>query len=389
MNPQLRFFLLGIFLMSAAAGLFETVFNNFVNDTFQVGADVRGQLEFPRELPGFLTALLAGMLFFLPETLIAAFSAFAVGLGMIGIALFGGAWIPFLGYLILWSIGAHLIMPVRGALGVALATDKARGKRLGQIGGVSFAAGLAGCLVVWLMKPSVTKDYRTVLIIGGTVAIAGGIFFVLMRLPDAHLKRPRFIWNRKYWLFYVLAFLFGARKQIFLTFGPWVLVRIFHQPAHIFAQLWIVAAVLGIWLQPWLGRAIDRFGERTILVLDSVCVLLVCLGYGFAYRIPDRTVALWVLYVCYVADRLLFGVNIARTTYLSKIAENPSDVSPTLALGVTINHAVSMSLPALGGLMWLSLGHSSVFLAAAGIAVLMFVFTCMIRIPPASPQSSA
>jgi len=88
-----------------------------------------------------------------------------------------------------------------------------------------------------------------------------------------------------------------------------------------------------------------------------------------------------------VLDLLLFGVNMARTTYLSKIAVKPEDVSPTLALGVTINHAVSMSLPAVGGLMWMSLGHSAVFMAAACIAVLMFVFSCMIR-TPGKPFSS-
>ena len=386
-NPQLKLFLAGVFLLGAAAGVFETVFNNYVSDTFEISAAVRGRLEFPREFPGFLTAVLAGMLFFLPETMIAAFSAFAVGLGMIGIAALGGKWAPFLCCLVIWSVGAHLIMPVRGSLGVALAADKARGKRLGQIGSVSFAAGLAGCLVVWLLKPSITGDYRSALIIGGRVAIAGGFVFLLMRLPGAHLTRPRFIWNRKYWLFYVLALLFGARKQVFLTFGPWVLVRVFNQPAHIFAKLWIVAAVLGIWIQPWLGKAIDRFGERFILVADSICVLLVCLGYGFSHLIPDKSFALWLLYGCYILDLLLFGVNMARTTYLSKIAVKPEDVSPTLALGVTINHAVSMSLPAVGGLIWMSLGHSAVFMAAAGIAVLMFVFSCMIR-TPGKPFSS-
>ena len=95
---------------------------------------------------------------------------------------------------------------------------------------------------------------------------------VAMRLPNAHLQRPKFVWRGRYWLYYALAFLFGARKQVFITFGPWVLIRIFHQPAWIFAQLWIAAAILGVFFQPALGRAIDRFGERTVLLADSPAV---------------------------------------------------------------------------------------------------------------------
>ena len=152
-------------------------------------------------------------------------------------------------------------------------------------------------------------------------------------MPEAHLARPRFVFRRRYWLYYVLAMLFGARKQIFITFGPWVLVRIFNQPAYIFAKLWIVASLLGIVVQPLLGRAIDRFGERSILMIDSFLVFLVCAGYGLSHGIAWREGALWLLYVCFVMDLLLFGVNMARSTYLAKIAERPEDVAPTLTGG--------------------------------------------------------
>ncbi|MHC4886912.1 MAG: MFS transporter [Planctomycetota bacterium] len=142
-----------------------------------------------------------------------------------------------------------------------------------------------------------------------------------------------------------------------------------------------VAGVLGIFVQPALGRAIDRFGERPVLLVDSVFVLLICLGYGYSNSLANPTLALYCLYACFVSHHLLFGVNMARSTYLSKIAVRPEDVAPTLGMGVTINHAVSMSLPALGGWMWMVYGHSSVFLGAAGVAVLMFIFSAFVRVP--------
>jgi MFS family permease len=258
---------------------------------------------------------------------------------------------------------------------------------MGQIAATSIAASILGCSVVWIAMRWFHANYRVIFIIGGVAACAASLFFFRMCMPNAHLQRPRFVWHRRYWLYYVLALLFGARKQVFITFGPWVLIRIFHQPAWIFAQLWIAAALLGIFFQPALGRAIDRLGERTVLAADSVLILLVCLGYGFAHRLANPTLALGLLYVCFVGDNLLFGVNMARDTYLSKIAVRPEHVAPTLSLGITINHVVSMSIPALGGLMWMKYGHPSVFLATAGVAVLMGIFSTMVKVPPAPATS--
>lgn len=393
LNRNLVLFLVGMAFLGASGGMMETTFNNYVSDVFNLGADARGLLELPRELPGFMTALLAGLLFFLPETRIAGFSALSVGIGMLALAFVGPHWTAMLIFLTVWSCGAHLMMPVRSSISMELASATQRGRRLGQIAATSIAAGIAGCLVVWVAMRWFHANYNLIFIVGGQSAIAGSIFLFRMRLPSAHLQRPRFVWHRSYWLYYVLAFFFGARKQIFITFGPWVLVRVFHQPAWIFAQLWIVASVLGIFFQPALGRAIDKLGERTVLVADSILILLVCLGYGFAHKLPNPSFALGLLYVCFVADNLLFGVNMARDTYLSKIVKQPEHLAPTLSMGITVNHAVSMTIPAAGGLLWMKYGHSSVFIATAGVAVLMAVFSSLVRTAhpavPGGPPSPA
>ena len=147
------------------------------------------------------------------------------------------------------------------------------------------------------------------------------------------------------------------------------------------AQLWIVASLLGIFFQPMLGHAIDRFGPKRVLMADAVCIVAVCLGYGFSHRIGNERVALWLLYACFVGDQLLFGANMAREIYLSQIAESRDHVAPTLSLGITINHAVSMIVPALGGLVWMRFGHHWVFIGAAGVGVIMFIFSSMIHQP--------
>jgi len=369
----------GIVCLGIASGVFEPTFNNYLNDTFDIGADARGFLEFPRELPGFLTALFAGLLFFMSETLIAALCCLAVGAGMVGLALCGANWNLMMALMILWSLGTHLMMPIRSSIGMHLSHKRRKGTRLGQIAGANLAAALIGSGFVVLSLKYLHATYTATFMFGGIAALIGGVVFLFMRLPEAHLKRPKFVWHPSYWLFYTLALLFGARKQIFITFGPWVLVRVFDQPAYVIAQLWIAAAILGVVIQPLLGRAIDHFGERRVLVIDSLLVLAVCAGYGLSHRIESRQLALWLLYVCYVADHLLFGVNMARTTYLSKIVVKKEHISPTLSLGISINHAVSMSLPAVGGLVWIKFGHPAVFLFAGGVALLMLLFSSFVQ----------
>lgn len=381
LDRNLLLFLAGIALLGAAGGMMETTFNNFVAEVFRLAADDRGKLEFPRELPGFLTALFAGLLCALPETRIAGYSALVVGAGMLGLAWMPPSWSTLLLFITLWSIGAHLLMPLRCSITMDLAHENRRGRRLGQIASTSLAASIAGCAVVWFAMRWLKAGYTTIFTLGGLATIAASFFLFAMRMPNAHLQRPRFVWHSRYWLYYVLALLFGARKQVFITFGPWVLIRVFHQPVWIFAQLWIAAALLGIFFQPWLGRAIDRWGERRVLLVDSVLLLAVCLGYGYAHLLPHPKLALWLLYACFVGDNLLFGVNMARDTYLAKILVQPDHLNPTLAAGVSVNHAVSMSVPFLGGLLWVRYGHSSVFAATAVVAVFMGVFSALVKTP--------
>lgn len=381
MNPQLRLFLVGMVLLGTAGGMFDTTFNNFLVDKFNLDADKRGFLEFPREVPGFLTALFAGLLFFLPETYIAAAAALAVGLGMFGMAFRGTDWYGMLCFMTLWSVGIHMIMPVRSSIGMNLAHSGQKGRRLGQIQSAGIAASIIGCAIVWIAMRHFGADYRSIFVVGGIAGLIAAVVIAAMRMPGAHLERPKFVWRKEYTLYYVLSFLFGARKQIFITFGPWVLVKVFHQPVWVFAQLGIIASLLGIFLMPALGKLTDRRGVRFVLVWDAILIFLVCTGYAFAHLLPGGEAPILVLCACLVSDQLLFGTGMARDIYLSKIAVKPEDVAPSLSMGVTINHIVSMSIPSVGGIMWMKYGHTSVFVAAAGIALLMLFFTRMIKVP--------
>jgi MFS family permease len=177
------------------------------------------------------------------------------------------------------------------------------------------------------------------------------------------------VFKRQYNLFYLLNIVFGARKQIFLTFAPWVLIKVFHAGVATFAVLGFIGTVLNLFFRPWLGKAIDTWGERTIIMLESCLLIVICLLYGFAGSWFTARVAVIIIMACYICDQLLFSVRIARTTYLNRIVDTPDDLGATLSMGMTLDHGVSMLVPLGGGLLWAYYGYISVFLVAGALAI--------------------
>ena len=190
--------------------------------------------------------------------------------------------------------------------------------------------------------------------------------------------------KRKYGLFYAISALFGVRKQIFLAFGAWVLVDLHGVDVGTIALLYFIAATLGVVLRPLLGEIIDWFGERVVLAVDELLLLVVCLTYAFASDVIAPPWDLYALYATYVLDSVLFGLRVARTTYLKKIADDPSEITPTISLGITVDHAFAMTLPILSGWLWQTYGYRWVFLLTGAIAVAGFFVCLQIRVPHAA-----
>jgi len=381
LRRALTLFLVVVAALGLTSGIFETTFNNFLNDSFRITAESRGKLEFPRELPGFLVALMGGALFFLSEIRLGTFAAMATSLGIVGLATMGTHWGPMMAAMVLWSAGNHMMMPVNNTIALSLAPPNRRAARLGQIGSVGMGATILGSGLVWLGLEYLHFSYRATFTIAACAALVAAIFVSRIPPPLARGKnRPKLVLKRRYSLYYLLCVFSGARKQVFVTFGPWVLIKVFGEPAPTIAKLWIVASTVGIFFQPALGRVIDRWGERRVLMLDAVLLVGICLGYGFAPALPlARPVHL--VYVCYVLDNILFAVGMARATYVDKIAENEADIHASLSVGVSIDHAVSMSVPTVGGFLWVRYGFPYVFVAAAVLAVCNLMAASFVRVP--------
>jgi predicted MFS family arabinose efflux permease len=160
-----------------------------------------------------------------------------------------------------------------------------------------------------------------------------------------------------------------------------VIVTIFLQPTQTIATLMVIGGVIGILFQPILGKAIDRYGEKLIMQVEAVLLVVVCLGYGFSrFLFPPNTA---FLLVCgfYLLDQMLMSVNMARSMYMKKIALKDEDVQASLTAGVTIDHVFSLTIALVGGIIWSVFGFQYVFLLGIIIAILGFVAASFIRIP--------
>jgi predicted MFS family arabinose efflux permease len=382
-SPQLLLFLSAVFSMGIAYSMIDSTFNNFINEKFPLSAFQRSFLEFPRELPGFLVVFVSAALWFLCSRRL---GGLAMLLGAAGALLIGFASSSY-GTMVLWlfvySMGQHLIMPVTSAIGMEMAREGQTGRRLGQLNSIRNLAAILGSTVVALGFRYLGFNFHHTFVIAAVAFVVAAALFFSMQRETTTRARTFLTLHREYRLYYTLGAISGARRQLFLTFAPWVLVKVLEQPTSIMATLYTLGGVIGVLFQPLLGRAIDRLGERKVLAAEAVVLVFVCLGYAFAKDVLPPQTAFLAVCAFFLLDQMIFSVGMARATFLKKIARTPEDIQPALTASVTIDHVFSIAAALLGGLVWNAWGFQYVFLFGVGIALLNLVFALQVRVRPA------
>lgn len=383
-SRELKLFAAASLVLGAAYSMFDATFNNFLNERFTLSGFERSFLEFPRELPGFLVVFVSAALWMLCSRRL---GVLAMLLGTVGALLIGFAsptyWMMVV-WLFVYSLGQHLFMPIASTIGMELAEEGRVGARLGQLNAIRNLAAIGGSFLVFLGFRFLGFTFQTVFLIAAIGLAAAGVLLFSMR-PETARRRTGFLTlHKEYTLYYLLAVLYGSRKQLFITFAPWVLVTIFDQPTQLLATLLTIGGVIGILFQPFLGRMIDKLGERVVLAAEAVALVLVCLGYGFALDLLPQSSAFLLVCALYLIDNMLMSVGMARSTYMRKIALQPDDIQPALTAGVTIDHIFSISVALLGGWIWSQYGFQYVFLMGAVIAVINFFVALQVRVKTAA-----
>ena len=387
-------YFIAIACMGLATALIDSSFNNFLNSTFRIGAAARSALELPREIPGFLNVFVAAVLAFLPGRRIGAVSFAMQAAGIMLLANLSPTFSAMTGWLFMLSLGQHLFMPLNQSIGMELASAGNEGSLLGRANALKNLAQLTGAALVFVAFDLIPNDrlafgFRVNFMAAGIVYLVAGLSLASMSAAKHDRSAPRLVLKKRYRLFYLLSILFGTRKQLFITFAPWVIVTIYHKPTTTMAALYFAAGFAGVIFQPLIGKAVDRLGERFVLGLEATILVPVCILYGFAAFIFPETVAFAIVCLCYVADSLLLSFGMARSTWLKKSAECDADIAPTLAMGISIDHIFSIAVALSAGLLWDAFGYQWVFAAGALIALANFYATRFIRLPIDSKRSVA
>ena len=373
------FLLAGLFA-GIGAGINSSIFNNYLSDIFKLSEDIRGFLEVPREAPGFFIMLILAALSVFGDVRIAMLGMAAAGLGMLGLGMLSPTFALMVIWMMMYSLGTHMVMPVTPSIGMSLSNQESFGARLGTVSAFGLSGSILAYVYIFVGFNFMHMTYQVAFVTGTVFYVLAAFAVGMMKKGGPEVRKVKFVFRKRYSLFYVLAVISGARNQIFLTFAPWVLIKVFNVKPQMFAILGMVIALISIGSRKLIGKLIDSRGERFVLTFEAILLFTICLGYAFSDRIFSAGVAVVIIAGCYVIDNSMSAVEMARSTYVRKIVVDLADVTPTLSTGVSLQHIASMVIPIFGGLLWLKVGYQAVFMAAAVIAFLNLVLSRRIKI---------
>jgi predicted MFS family arabinose efflux permease len=364
-KPEYLLILLGV-AATLAFSVWQALLNNFAIDTAAFTGREIGILQSLREIPGFLAFTTVFVLLILREQV---FALVAIAMLGAGVALTGFMPSEYGLYFttVLMSTGFHYFYTVQQSLTLQWIEKERAPEVMGRLSSASSIAALIAFAGVWLGMQYFGFSYQVLYLAAGGIALILVLVAAISfpAFPQKVAQRRHLLMRRRYWLYYALTFMSGARRQIFIVFASFLMVEKFGFSAANIALLFLINHVVNAWAAPKIGRLISRFGERSALTVEYVGLILIFTGYALVESAP-------VAVVLYVLDHLLFAMAIAIKSYFQKIAD-PADIASTASVSFTINHIAAVVIPVAFGLVWLY-SPSVVFLAGAAMAAVSYLF---------------
>lgn len=363
----------------------QNIVTNYFKDVLGFSGPQFGYITAIREIPGFLLIFLTALFFRLP---LQRLSAGALVLLTVGYICFGASdsfW-TVAPWVVLSSMGYHTFLQTQYALGMSLTTEARSGQILGRMSAISQSGSLVALLFVAAAFQFGWLSFRPMFVLLGCAAFVGAVaVFFFPHLNDGQAsvfsgKRDPIVLRKEYKFYYFLSLLDGGRQQVFFSFGLYVLVSRFRLDVPQVSLLLVAITFAGVLAGPWLGRMLDLHGERRMLGLVNVAYIVALSGYAFTDSLP-------VACACYIIYTFILPISgMGAATYLRKVA-TPDEVAPSLAMGVTMQHAAAIVVPVSAGLILNYVGYQIPFMIACGFS-LMNVFVTR-RLDPVGQRSPA
>jgi predicted MFS family arabinose efflux permease len=360
-NRPMYLFLI-VLTVCSTVGLqaWRTLFDNFSVHVVGLEGSHIGVIQSVREIPGFLALLVIFVMLVIKEHRVSSLSiiTLAVGVGITGLF---PSYVGLIGTTMIMSLGFHYYETTCQSLTLQYFDQKQSPIVFGRLRSIAAASNIAvgGLIFVLVMYLS----YKQIYLIIGAIILAGGIWSFTRKPVRENIvpQHKKMILRSRYWLYYFLTFMAGARRQIFVAFAVYLLVKKFEFSVQEITVLFVLNNAVNYFLAPMIGKAIVRFGERWVLSAEYFSLIFIFIAYAFV----DSKLVVALLYV---ADHIFFNFAMAIRTFFQKIGD-PADIAPSMAVGFTINHIGAVVFPVMGGILWM-IDYRIPFVVGAALSVI-------------------
>ena len=378
-----RFFLLSVLVTGLSYGLYKGVLDNFLVEVVAMGEMDRGVTEFFRELPGIALIFILAAFYMLSAQTLYKIGALVMLIGMAMHAVLPPSKVLIILAICVYSIGEHIQIGMKSTLSLQFAKPDRGGAALGIQNSSNQIGTLIGYLVivgVFTLLPTGQDAYRIVFAAAAGLALISLLFSTrITGSSQTDRNKRRFYFHKKYFKYYMLEMFYGARKQVFLTFGPYVLILFYGADAATISLLFAVSAIACFFASPIVGRIIDKLGYKTVMVADTLILVIVCFCYGFAHHIFPKDIAFIVCCVNYVLDAVISLASMASNVYVQDLSDNQDEVKATISTGVSINHVITIFIALFGGWIWQTLGIETLFIISAVLGLCNSAYAATIK----------
>ena len=373
-----RLFAAVLALTALANGLGNNILSNYFNEVFHIDSVQRGFIEIPRESPGILCMVLVAALGFLGNLWMSVAAQVLVLIGFMVLGWMSPGYGTMLVFLFIHSLGMHFFMPLNDAISMDLAEKGKVGTTLGRFKGVNTLFSMVAAVLVFVgfRTGFFSFQSKTVLPFAiGAAATAGAVVLLAlmaMSTPQRDaVKNHRLLFRKRYMPYYMVTLAYGCQKRIKIVFAPWVVINLLGRGADTVALLTIVVHLAGTWLAPVIGKMLDRLGVKRMLWVEAVYIavsfsvmgLLAGMLAGGSFGLSDPLT--WLVFGAYVLCVLFEQFNMVHSYMMRAIALDPSEVTRTLSVGLSVDHVMAIVASPIMGLIWNAWGVQYVFWLAA------------------------
>lgn len=382
-GSKYQLFFISIIATGLAYGIYKGIIDNYLAEIVTMGEFDRGVAEFFRELPGLLLIFILAVFYTFSAEKLYKVGAVIMLIGMGMLAIVSPTKILVTVAICIHSLGEHIQLGMKSSIALSNAREGKGGVALGYQNSANQVGTLVGYFVIIIALSLIAgkTPYKTFFMIAAVItAISMLTSFGITGNSQTDSTKRRFYFRKKFTKYYMLEIFYGARKQVFFTFGPYVLILFYGANAAVISILFAVSAMASFILSPMIGKLIDKIGYKVVMISDTLILVIVCFFYGFAHHIFPMHIAFIVCCINYVLDSVISLASMASNVYVQDLSDSQEEMKATISTGISVNHLITILIALFGGYIWQQLGIETLFIISAVLGLFNSAYAATIKV---------